>query len=208
MSTITKAITGGLGASDGSEPTYLFLHGYRADERDLPGLVSFLPTHPWASPRAPIDSQYGGYAWFPIETPLNPSASLVEPATQVIWDWVDGNLPDESPLIVIGFSQGGLMATQLLRTRPERILGTVILAGFIMDAPQPADASLTASKPRVIYCRGNQDQVVTREAAAKLNLWLQKHTKAVTKTYDGLGHSIDERVMADVREYVSTVCFR
>ena len=184
------------------EPVVLFLHGYGADEKDLPGLMSFLPDMPWVSLRAPEPSNYGGYAWFAITTPLNPGEAEVTEATDKIWSWVDANLPSDSPLVLLGFSQGGLMATQLLRTRPQRITATVILAGFIYAGELSGDSWLAANKPKVIYCRGLQDQVITREAVGKLNGWLQGHTRAITKTYDGLGHSIDQRVMADVADYL------
>ncbi len=202
MAQITKHLSGNFGSIEPGEPVVLFLHGYGADERDLPGLMSFLPKMPWFSPRAPEPSQYGGAAWFAITTPLDPGEAEVTEATEKIWNWVDANLPHDSPLILFGFSQGGLMATQLLRTRPSRIFATVILAGFIFGGELPGDAELRANKPKVIYCRGLEDQVVTREAAAKLNTWLQQHTRAITKTYDGLGHSIDQRVMADVSDYL------
>lgn len=200
-SQIKTFVSGGLQSWNGEDPVVVFLHGYGADELDLPGLMNYLPDFPWVSPRAPEASQYGGFAWFPITTPLNPPADLVEPATEALWDWLDATIPD-APLIVIGFSQGGLMTTQLLRTRPERLKATVILAGFIMDAAQPADAELAATKPKVIYCRGTEDAVVTKDAVAKLNTWLQRHSRAVTKSYSGLGHSIDERVMSDVAGYI------
>ena len=193
------------GTPSPGEPVVLFLHGFGADERDLPDLMKFLPDLPWVSLRAPEKTDFGGFAWFSITTPLNPSEVEVVEATDKIWHWVDEFLPEESPLIVIGFSQGGLMATQLLRTRPERIAGTVILAGFIYGGELPGDAALKANKPKVIYCRGIQDQMISRDAVARINGWLQTHTRAITKSYDGLGHSIDQRVMADVADYVESV---
>ena len=199
---ITHYVSSGLEAISQGQPVVLFLHGYGADEGDLPSLMSFLPALPWVSLRAPGISQYGGYAWYPIANPLDPSAKDVAEPTEAIWDWVDANLPEDSPLVVIGFSQGGLMATQLLRTRPSRLVATVILAGFIYSGEQPADLELAAIKPKVIYCRGLEDQMITREAVARLNVWLQSHTKAITKTYAALGHSIDERVMGDVADYL------
>jgi len=120
----------------------------------------------------------------------------------VIWNWVDRELDSESKLIVIGFSQGGLMATQLLRTRPSRIASTVILAGFTLEASQPADEELRAKRPKVIYARGLQDEVISQEAVLRTLTWLKAHTSAEIHSYEGLGHSIDERVMADVREYL------
>jgi phospholipase/carboxylesterase len=95
------------------------------------------------------------------------------------------------------------MATQLLRTRPERISGTVILSGFMALGELDTDSQLQEFKPKVIYCRGLEDQRITKEAIATLNTWLQTKTKAMTKTYSSLGHSVDERVMLDVAAYVS-----
>jgi phospholipase/carboxylesterase len=202
---ISTFVTGGLDHIEPGQPVVVFLHGYGADERDLPSLMNFLPDLPWVSLRAPQTSQYGGYAWYPITNALDPSLEEVADATEAVWDWVDSFLPEDSPLVVIGFSQGGLMATQLLRTRPARLAATVILAGFVFGGEQPADAELAANKPKVIYCRGLEDQMISREAVAGINGWLQGHTRAITRTYAGLGHSIDDRVMADVADYLSLV---
>lgn len=199
---ISTFTSGALDALEPGSPVVLFLHGYGADERDLPGLMSYLPKLPWVSPRAPQASEHGGYAWYPITNALEPSIEQVAEPTQALWDWIDSYLPEDSPLVVIGFSQGGLMATQLLRTRPSRIAATVILAGFVQGDPQPADAELAAKKPKVIYCRGLEDQMISRDAVARINGWLQVHTRAITKAYAGLGHSIDDRVMADIADYL------
>ena len=200
---IKRFVSNGLEDVEPGSPIVLFLHGYGADEKDLPDLMSYLPSLPWASLRAPLDSQYEGFAWYPITTALNPSAEDVSGITESIWNWVDNFLPVDSKLILIGFSQGGLMATQLLRTRPERVKATVILSGFIYAGELPADKDLEKTKPKVIYCRGLQDQMISQEAISRINTWLQSHTKAITKTYEGLGHSVDGRVMNDVADYLN-----
>ncbi len=202
-STITKFVSKGLERIEPGAPVVLFLHGYATDEHDLPSLMSFLPDLPWASLRAPIALQPEANAWYSAKDPLTPALEDLEPATSAIWSWVDQNLPDDSPLIVLGFSQGGLMATQMLRTRPERLAATVILAGFMFTGEQPADNKLTELKPKIFYGRGVSDQRITREAVKQLNVWLQTHTRAQTKTYEGLGHSIDARVMNDVASYLA-----
>jgi len=202
---IKRFVSNGLETIEPGQPIVMFLHGYGADEKDLPDLMSYLPVLPWVSLRAPLDSQYEGFAWYPITTALNPSEEDVTGITKALWNWVDDYLPEDSKLIVLGFSQGGLMATQLLRTRPERILGTVILSGFVYGGDLPSDLDLRNNKPKVIYCRGLQDQMIPTEAVARINTWLQLHTKAITKTYERLGHSVDDRVMKDVAEYVKTI---
>jgi len=203
MSTsITKFVSGGLDGLSDSDPVVLFLHGYGADERDLPELMSFLPELPWFSPRAPLASQYNGFSWYKASELVSPTVVEVQQSTEVLWDWIDQYLPEKSKLIVIGFSQGALMATQLLRTRPERIQATVILAGFMASGELATDAELAKNKPKVIYARGLEDQAIPKASISQLNTWLQLNTKAVTKTYSGLGHSVDSRVMQDVAVYV------
>jgi len=198
---ITKFSSGD--TDDTAKHIVLFLHGYGADERDLPELMSYLPDLPWYSPRAPIDLG-GAYSWYKAEDLLKPTVVDVAESTAALLAWIDEYIPQETKLILIGFSQGGLMATQLLRTRPERISGTVILSGFMAVGELPTDSELEQTKPKVIYCRGSEDQRITKEAIATLNTWLQTKTRAITKTYPGLGHSVDERVMRDVAQYITS----
>ena len=197
--TITRFTSGD--TEDTSENVVLFLHGYGADEKDLPELMSFLPDLPWYSPRAPIDLG-GAYSWYQTEDLLKPTVIDLAESTAALWDWIEQYIPEQAKLILIGFSQGGLMATQLLRTRPDRISGTVILSGFMALGELQTDNELEQAKPKVIYCRGSDDQRITKEAIATLNSWLQLKTKAITKTYPALGHSVDSRVMADVATYI------
>jgi phospholipase/carboxylesterase len=204
MSTsITKFVSGGLDSLSDSGPVILFLHGYGADERDLPELMSYLPELPWFSPRAPLASQYSGFSWYSASELVSPTVEEVQQSTEVLWDWIDQYVPEKTKLILIGFSQGGLMATQLLRTRPKRIQGTVILAGFMASGELAPDSELVKSRPKVIYARGLEDQAIPKASISQLNTWLQLNTRAVTKTYAGLAHSVDSRVMEDVAVYVS-----
>jgi len=200
---INRFLSGNLESVESANSVILFLHGYGADERDLPELMSFLPDLPWLSPRAPFDSQYEGFSWYRAVELVTPTVAEVQNSTAALWDWIDQNVPLESKLIVIGFSQGALMATQLLRTKPSRIQATVIMAGFMATGKLPADAELALNKPKVIYTRGLADKAIPKASISELNLWLQAHTRAITKSYSDLGHSVDSRVMQDVAAYVS-----
>ena len=203
-STITKFVSKDLDRLEAGQPVMLLLHGYAADEKDLPELMGFLPEMPWASLRAPVALGHDAFAWYSAAEPLRPSVEAIEAATAAIWHWVEHHVADDSQLVVLGFSQGGLLATQLLRTRPERLAATVILAGFMFDGVQPADDQLTDLKPKVFYGRGAGDERIPREAVKQLNIWLQGHSRAQTKTYEGLGHSVDDRVMNDVADFLAT----
>jgi phospholipase/carboxylesterase len=192
------------GLSGDARAVALLLHGYGSHERDLVALVSALPHGmPWASLRAPIEVAPGGHAWFPIGEPGNPDQALVSAATAAIWQWVDAMLPSTAKIVPIGFSQGGVMASQLLRTRPDRVLAPVMLGGFVQAGGQSGDARLDATRPSVFSARGADDRVIAEAAVARTDSWLQAHTNPTDRLYAGLGHAIDGRVMVDVRAFLS-----
>ena len=97
------------------------------------------------------------------------------------------------------------MATQLLRTRPDRIAGTVVLGGFVLGAEQPADAELARSRPPLFWGRGELDSVISAAAVARTGEWLPAHTSLRARTYPGLAHGINAAEAADVSSFVTEV---
>lgn len=199
--------TGTGGAED--VPTVLLLHGYGSDEHDLAGLAPLVaPGAPWVSLRAPLALEARGHAWFPIVTPGSPDPAPVARATEAIWAWVDEHLGADVRVVPVGFSQGGLMATQLLRTRPDRVAATVVLGGFVQGAAQPADDVLARTRPAVLWVRGADDGVIAAHAIERTSTWLPAHSTLVERVHPGLGHGIDARVVADVRTFLADVVGR
>lgn len=181
----------------------IFLHGYGSDEHDLAALSEYLPVGlPWVSLRAPLPHPSFGYSWYPLEAEFSPAPAIAS-ATQTVWEWVDANVPEQSFLVPIGFSQGAMMASQLLRTRPERIGATVALSGYVSDAPQPADAVLEQARPRVFWGRGDQDPVIPHTEVAAAGEWFEAHTALEKHVYAGMGHSVSEAELADVRQFLA-----
>jgi phospholipase/carboxylesterase len=185
------------------DPVVVLLHGYGSNERDLPGLAGHLPSaNQWVSPRGPLETDFGGFAWFPLAAPGNPRIPDVEGATEQIWSWIDATLPAESPIIAIGFSQGGLMASQLLRTRPDRIAATAIFSGFVLNAPQPGDDVIHETRSAVFYSHGLDDRVIAPDAVERAVAWVGSLPNGSLHSYPGLAHSIDGRVLADLIEFL------
>jgi phospholipase/carboxylesterase len=181
----------------------LLLHGYGASSDDLAGLAPItVPGLPWASREAPIALGPGSSAWFEIVLPGDPAPEPVAAATDAIWEWVDSHVGPATRLVPIGFSQGGLMASELLRTRPKRVAATVILAGFVQGAERPADSLLSATLPRVFWGRGREDRVITAAAVARTESWLPEHSTLTREVYAGLGHGISPEEAGDVATFV------
>lgn len=181
----------------------VLLHGYGSSEHDLAPLAPMLGLDaPWASLRAPLELPGGGSAWFPVTTPGDPDAAPVVDATERIWEWVDDTLGAGARIVPVGFSQGGLMASQLLRTRPARVLATVILGGFVLRHPQPADDELLASRPPVFWGRGADDRVITEAAVERTARFLPQHADLTERVYPGLAHGIHSAELDDVRAFL------
>jgi len=188
----------------GAPAVAILLHGFGSNERDLTGLMpAFGSALPWASLRAPIDLGGGRSAWFEITTPGNPDAEPVLEATNAIWDWIDANVDPSVAVIPIGFSQGGLMASQLLRTRPDRVLATVVLGGFVLGAAMPGDESLLADAPPVFWGRGADDRVIGQPAIERTAEFLPQHSTLIERIYPGLAHGISAEELDDVVAFVA-----
>ncbi|KDA05118.1 esterase [Microbacterium sp. CH12i] len=187
-----------------AETVAVFLHGYGSNERDLTALASALPEGmPWASLRAPIEVAPGSHAWFRIVTPGHPDQTALDEATEAIWSWADAALPSSARIVPIGFSQGGLMASQLLRTHPARVLAPVVLGGFVQSGEQSGDAVLRESRPAMFVGRGAEDRVIHPAAVERTDAWVPTHTTPTDRRYPGLGHGIDGRVRDDMQEFLA-----
>lgn len=196
-------LAGGLAPDhDSPGPTMVLLHGFGSNERDLPGLTPYLPPLPWVSLRAPLPMPGGGAAWFPLALPDEPEQSRIDEATAMLWDALDVIVAPGTPLVPVGFSQGGLMALQMLRTRPAAIRATVMLAGFVTDAIQPADDALAQDRPSVFWGRGDADPIIWPAAIERTERLLPQISHLTRRVYPGLGHSVDDRVIADVDAFI------
>lgn len=196
------------GAPGPGAPLLVLLHGYGSHEGDLLALAPHLPGGlTLAAPRGPLAGG-PGYAWAPLATPGRPEPARVRAGADALLAWLDAD--DRAagrPVALLGFSQGGLMSTQLLRTRPDRFAAAVVLSGFALDAEEPGDAALAARDPRVpvLLAHGDADPVIPRAATARTAAWLAGRTALEERAYPGLGHGVDARVLADVRTFLGRI---
>lgn len=210
MTHLKSIVSSSWADADPTGPRFLMLHGYGASEHDLAGLSTLLPRDiPWASLRAPLETEWGGAAWFPLTDrtasfdfkEFNVAAATA--AAESIWAWVDDYAPASAPLIPIGFSQGGFMSVELLRSRPDRIAAIVFLSGLLDRGPRDQDATLHGTTP-VFWGRGEADPVIPHSMVEHAAEWLGAHTSLTSKSYPGLAHGIHEREMADVNAFLAS----
>lgn len=146
--------------------------------------------------RAPI-AESGGWAWWSRQdSPAGePPIQEVDAAAAAVIEWLDGI--DTGAVSLLGFSQGGALALQLLRLDPQRFAATVSLSGFIASGDHDGDARLAEVRPAVFWGRGTDDPVIPKQAVDRTAAWIPDHTTATIRTYEGIGHSISTPELAE-----------
>lgn len=154
-----------------ADAVVVFLHGYGADGADLLGLADPLAPHlpgtAFYAPDAPERSVNNpmGFQWFPIpwldgstEAQAKEAMGRSIGAVNAFLDKVltdEGLTPDR--VVLIGFSQGTMMALHVAPRRDQAVAGIVGFSGRLL-APELIDE--VKVRPPVLLAHGDQDPMV------------------------------------------------
>lgn len=191
-------------AERGDRPLLVLLHGYGADERDLFGLVPYLPPEfVVAAVRAPLNPPFPapGYSWYPIEGLDGRDPGHVTDAASRLHEWLDVVAP-AGAVGLLGFSQGAAVALQAMRLAPERFAFAVNLSGYATPGHLDGDTALAERRPPVFWGRGTRDDVIPAFLVEHTVAWLPEHAELSGRVYTGLTHSVSEPELDDVRVFL------
>ncbi|MEM6408595.1 MAG: alpha/beta fold hydrolase [Pseudomonadota bacterium] len=171
---MARILEGGRKASRSGEVSsvVIFLHGYGADGNDLLGLADplgeHLPDTVFYAPNAPerCIGNPMGYQWFPIPWIDGSSEDAAErgmdAAIEDLNAYLDRVMVDEDVLpeqvVVVGFSQGSMMALHVLPRREDPVAGVVGISGRLLRPELLEDE--VVCKPPILLIHGDQDEVV------------------------------------------------
>lgn len=192
----------------------VLLHGYGSNGADMislaPLLQTTMPDALFVAPNAPerCAGVPGGFQWWGLESFDRAAlAAGARRAATVLDAYLDAltaeHRLEDDRMVLIGFSQGTMMALHVGLRRRRRMAGIVGYSGMLAD---PAGLDDTASKPPVLLIHGAADTIVPLrghdEAVASLRalgIEVDAHVSP------GLGHSIDETGLALGRKFVMRV---
>ena len=170
MTTLTGPRKGA--ASGNADSLVIFLHGYGADGNDLIGIADsiadHLPNTVFLAPNAPqrCTNNPMGYQWSPLPR-LDGSSEEVARQGQVeaaalLNSWLDETHTTEGigpgRTIIVGFSQGTMMALLVGPRRDTPVAGIVGFSGRLMD-PETLEAEMKSTMP-ILLVHGDSDEVV------------------------------------------------
>ncbi len=177
----------------------VLLHGYGSDGDNLIDLsdnwVDTLPDAEFISPNAiePSDISPFGYQWFGLTSfdPFNIRAGLEKAAPVVansLRNWLDERHLKAKDLTLVGFSQGTILALELMFHIP----GIRSIVGYSGAFYPPIAKLLPQPPPELLLIHGDHDTVVPYPAFLEAERQLKAfNVKPQMHTCHGLGHGIN-----------------
>lgn len=206
---------------DGPFPTILAIHGFGASAHDLLGLAPFLRGGEslMLCPQGPIGvgmpdrpGVVVGWAWFPIS-----GGGAVDPdefgrASRALSAFVDEALErypvDRRKVLLLGFSQGGVMAYDLFLRQPERFAGLAALSSWLPPALAeripPSDALKGAP---VLVVHGTRDPMIPVERGQESRDALLRTGVALTYREFDMEHEIAPDALRALVEWIEQKVF-
>jgi phospholipase/carboxylesterase len=190
----------------------IFLHGVGADAASFQGLAEALapglPQAAWVVPDGfqPFDGGGPGRQWFSLRgvTEAN-RPERVQAAAAEVSRYADAELArrglDGDRLVVVGFSQGAMVAAWLAVHRRPPPAAVVLLSGRVAVDGAPVAGSVATP---VLMTHGARDPMipasVLEPGALTLRAW---GARVTTRLYPGLGHEVGAQELRDVQEFLA-----
>jgi len=202
---------------NGNRPQQLVIlcHGVGSDGNDLISLAPYfskiLPNARFIAPNAPepFDMAPFGHQWFSLAD-ITPEKRLsgVQKAAPVLDAFIDEQLASaglqEKDMVLVGFSQGTMMALHVGLRRKRPLAGIIGYSGMLVGAHLLEKEM--ASKPPVLLVHGDADDVVPPESLDLAVKGLKQAGIAVEHLEcKGLGHGLDDAAIRRGMEFLGKI---
>jgi phospholipase/carboxylesterase len=197
----------------GPHPTILTLHGRGANAFDLLGLAPYLCNGKFLMicPQGPLETPIGpgafGYAWYPMSMGGPPDIGAILSSRDKLQIFLDECLArypiDTKKLVVLGFSQGGVMAYSLALSNPERFAALAVLSSWFPKELMPELAIKEAvQSPPTLVQHGTQDQMIEVQRARDSVEQLRALRVPLTYREYDMGHEISGKSLSDLSAWL------
>ena len=198
---------------DGPHPTVLALHGWGANAMDLLGLAPYLCGGRFfvLCPQGPLQTPLGngavGYGWFPSSRGGPPDVPAILAAREQLWRFLDSALArypiDPTRLVVLGFSQGGVLTYSLGLQAPQRFTALAALSTWLPPAlleQLPAPPAIQHLPSMVQH--GSRDAMIQVDRARQAVEALRKWRLPLTYREYDMGHEINGQSLSDLTAWL------
>ncbi len=197
---------------DGPHPTILAMHGWGSNALDLMGLAPYIARGRCLTlcPQGPVEVEIGavnGYGWYQLRPGAPPDMEAMGKASDRLMRFVDAALErypvNRRKLIVMGFSQGGVMAYNLAIRHPERFAALVALSTWFPEelAEHAGDRDALAQLPALVQHGRADDMIEIAKARQSVERLRPFKLPLTYREYDG-GHEITMDAIQDLSAFL------
>ena len=197
----------------GPHPAIIACHGWGANALDLLGLAPHLAGGIFLTvcPQGPLTVPLGaadGYGWFPLRPGSPPDDAAVASAVAAASEFVDeacARYPiDPRKLVMLGFSQGGMIALGVALSRPGKFAAAVgVSTWFPEGLKQTVSAGANLTRLPVLIQHGRNDNLIeigrARDSVGRLR---SLRVDLQYREYE-CGHEITAQGLRDISEFLA-----
>lgn len=209
-----------------SSPWIILFHGYGADADDLFGLAQYIDpqnNYNWYFPQGilevPIGPGWTGRAWWKIDMNSIMEAQAqdttrdmsdiipegIDKLRTMIDEMIKQLRVEKSNIILGGFSQGAMLATDTYLRDTSNFKGLCILSGTLILQDQWKELAAKKSGNKFFQCHGKNDTVLGFKQAQKLETLLtQAGMKGALQGFSG-GHEIPMETIRGFQNYLNSI---
>jgi phospholipase/carboxylesterase len=198
---------------NGPHPAILTLHGRGANAMDLLGLAPFICGGKFLviCPQAPLETPIGpgvtGYAWYPMTMGGPPNVDAMLSSREKLESFLDECIArypiDSTKFVILGFSQGGVMAYSLALENPQRFAALAALSTWL---PPELESKLNIgdgirSLPALVQHGANDPTIEVARARDSVERLRALSLPLTYREYD-MGHEITPRSLNDLSAWL------
>jgi phospholipase/carboxylesterase len=199
-------------AGEGPHPTIIAMHGWGANALDLIGLAPYIAEGRFMiiCPQGPLEVPIGptkGYGWFPIRMGSPPDPDAIDAAVGSAAKFIDTAIErypvDRRKLVLLGFSQGGVMAYRLALSDPSKFSALVALSSWFPPELKDAatDREALQRLPTMVQHGRADDMIEIARARSSVENLRELRIPLDYREYDS-GHEITADGLEDLSEFL------
>ena len=195
-------------------PVIILLHGYGSNEEDLFGLANAFDNRFLTfSLRAPDNANGQGYCWYSLDflpdKKFKYNYSQAQQSKAKIFSFISKACKvykaDSNQVFILGFSQGAILAYDMVLSRPEKIKGMVGLSGKILDESKKIKTDVNKlNAVKIFIGHGTMDNVIDFNEGLAAEKFLKHDKKNINFNSYEIVHTISGKELNDIKDWLSS----
>jgi phospholipase/carboxylesterase len=187
-----------------AETAVVMLHGRGSTAQSILTLIDEFLQHGvmYLAPQAAHNSWYPRSGYAPLEDNEPWFSSALDHVARAIDVAADTGISPEQTLL-LGFSQGGCLASEFVARNPRRYGGLVVLSGSLLgeETGEEYDGSINGT-PVFLGCSSDDPYVAAERVNDSAEVFERLDGDVTSKLYDGLGHAINDDEIQMINTFI------